>query len=302
MRFGLSVRGAGGVRAAARRAEAAGYATILFPDHPGVIDPFVAATGAAAVTERLRVGPLVANNELRPVAALAQLAATLDEVSGGRLELGLGAGNPAGGHLPFTLPLRPAGQRVRRLERSILALRRLLAGEAVDLEGPSGPLDRFRLARPPPQGTRVPLLVGGNGDRLLAVAARHADTVNLTGFSTPGGAAGPALTHLTAGGLADRVRVVRAAAGARRPELSLLVQRVIVTDHPRSAAAGSDLVRSGLMTAEELLASPFVLIGSVSGIEERLRALEEQHGIGYVTVLGERCDPAFDAVVARLAG
>lgn len=311
MRFGLVWRGDSSPGEVARRAEDEGYATLLFPDHTGMLTPLPAMAAAAAVTRTLRVGTQVVNVAFRPLGALAQEAAAVDVVSGGRLELGLGAGYAAEEVRSLGLPFPGATARVREVARALDVLPRLFAGETVTEDpgpearpaagpdaGPAaGRLSGFALHPLPPQGAAVPTMVGGNGDRLLEVAATGARTVQFTGFRAPPGPG--SATHFTTAGLADRVAHVRRAAGDRFAglELSLLVQHARVVADRRAAAA--ELVRS--VSLAEALDSPFLLLGSVDEICDQLQELRERFGISYVTVFDERSD-GFAPVVARLAG
>ena len=309
-RFGLARSRAGTadeILATARRAETVGYDVYLIADHLGLLSVFPTLTAVAAVTERLRIGTYVVANDYRPLAILAEDAATVDFFSEGRLELGIGAGWMKGEYDAAGWTFDRAPVRIARLEESATLLRRLFAGEKVTHEGEHYRLDGFELAHLPPQGARLPLLIGGNGDKLLSVAGRHADIVSFTGFSSRQGGQEVDITHWTDEGLADRIDVVRRAAGDRFAELELnmLIQRAAVTDDPEATAARfvdeGRLARSSPITAEELLASPFVLLGTVEEIADRLRSFRTRFGVSYVTVSDERSE-GFDAVVELLAG
>jgi len=294
-RFGLVWRGDGPVLEAARRAEDAGYAALLAPDHTGMMSPLPALAAAAAVTDRIRLGTQVVNIAFRPLGALAQDAAAIDVISGGRLLLGLGAGYAEDEVRSLGLPFPGNGARIAAVARALRVLPRLFAGETVTEPAGPGRLDGFRLDPTPPQGAAVPLMVGGNGDRLLAVAARGAGIVQFTGLAAP---IGTDFSYFTTTGLADRVAHVRAAAGERFAdlELSLLIQRAVVTTDPRAAAE----VVGEILTVDEALASPYLLFGSVDAICDRIVELRERFGITYLTVFDGRND-GFDEVVARLA-
>ncbi|HEX9993642.1 MAG TPA: TIGR03621 family F420-dependent LLM class oxidoreductase [Acidimicrobiales bacterium] len=313
-RFGL-VHTGGPVADLARRAEDEGYDTLLFPDHLGCWDPFVAAVAATAATTRLRAGSQVVNNELRNVGLLAQSAASAHVLSGGRFELGIGTGYAAEEHEAIGQVLPGAGDRVDRLAATVDALRRLAAGEEVDVDEARVRLARVRLSGSPPADgedgpmplvpdplpAAMPVMVGGNGDRLLGLAARLADTVQFVGFSATD--AGPSLTHFSFDGLADRHAVVRAAAGDRFDdlELSALVQYVVPGDTPVAAAATIPAVQDGRLDAEAVLDSPFVLLGPPPAMVDRLSELRDRFGISYVTVFESRQE-RFAEVVAALAG
>jgi probable F420-dependent oxidoreductase len=295
LRFGLVWRGDGSVAEAARRAEDSGYATMLFPDHTGMLAPLPAMAAAAAVTDRITIGTQVINIAFRPLAALAQEAAAIDVISGGRLLLGLGAGYAEQEVRSMGLDFPGARDRIRDVERAMEILPRLFAGETVTEEPGPGRLDGFSLNPLPPQGADVPLMVGGNGDRMLAVAARRANVVQFMGFTAP-----PAgdFSWFTTEGLADRVAYVRRTAGDRsdKLELSVLVQRAYVTDDPKATAA--EFIDEHL-PLEQALDCPFMLFGSVDAICDRILELRERFGITYLTVFDGRHD-GFDQVVARL--
>lgn len=184
-RFGVSMATASSAaewQAKARRAEALGYSALLVPDHlADCLSPWTALTAAATATEELRVGTFVLNNDFRHPVLTAREAATLDLLSGGRLELGLGAGHQRREYDEAGLRFDSAGVRVDRLGESLAIAKALLAGDAVDYEGSHYQV-RGHTVWPGP-ARRPPILVGGNGDRLLTLAAREADIVGLAGFS-----------------------------------------------------------------------------------------------------------------------
>ena len=303
IRFGLVWNGAGSPVEVARRAEDTGYATLLFPDHTGMVAPLPAMAAAAAVTSTLRLGTQVINPAFRPLGALAQELAAVDIISGGRLEAGIGAGYAEPEVTSLGLPFPPTAERIRNVARTLDRLPRLFAGEVVtEDEAAGGRLRGFRLDPSPPQGAAVPLMVGGNGDRLLATAARRADIVQLAGFSPRPG--GNDYRYFSEDGLANRIAHVRHAAGDRFPdiELSILVQLAGIVPDPADAVAALWSVDSGALTAEQVLHSPFLQVGSsVAYLCDRVTALAERHGVTYVTVFDGRSD-GFDRVVARLSG
>jgi alkanesulfonate monooxygenase SsuD/methylene tetrahydromethanopterin reductase-like flavin-dependent oxidoreductase (luciferase family) len=199
-----------------------------------------------------------------------------------------------------------AGQRVREVARTLDVLPRLFAGEMATEEGPGGDgspgrLAGFRLEPVPPQGAAVPLMVGGNADRLLAVAAERADIIQLVGF-TPG-PDGNDLRNFSDAGLADRIGYVKRVAGDRFTdiELSVLVQWAGIVPDPRAMVEDLPSVRSGAMTADQVLRSPFAQLGtSVDEVCDGIVDLHERHGVSYVAVFDGGSE-GFDEVVARLA-
>lgn len=302
-RFGVSVSDAPDRRAwqeQARAAEALGYDVLLVADHlTDMLAPFPALVAAADATSTLKVGTFVLANDFRHPALVAREAATVDLLSDGRFELGLGAGHMKSEYDEVGVPFRTAGARVQRLEESVQVVRALLDGEAVTFAG-----EHYELAghHVHPRRPRVPLLVGGNGNRVLALAARHADIVSFVGCHQVEGSSDVALSHFSAAGLEDRLAIVRAAASDRFTELELnvLVQAVLVTDDRGGAADELSRQVAGL-SPEAALASPFLLLGSPEEIAEDLLARRERFGISYVVVFGAAME-TFAPVVDRLRG
>jgi probable F420-dependent oxidoreductase len=302
-RFGVSVSDASdGVAWAeqARRAEALGYDVLLVADHlTDSLAPVPALVAAADATTSLRVGSLVLANDFRHPVLVAREAATADLLTDGRFELGLGAGHMRSEYDEVGIPFGSAGTRVGRLEESVRIVRALVDGETVDFDG-----EHYRIARHRsyPERRRVPLLIGGNGNRVLALAARHADTVSFVGFHQVDGSADVALSHFRAEGLDDRLAIVRAAAGDRFAELELnvLVQSVLVTGD-RAGAAEELSRRVADLSPEDALDSPFLLLGTNDEIARDLLDRRDRFGISYVVVFGAAME-ALAPVVERLRG
>ncbi|MEU2713126.1 LLM class F420-dependent oxidoreductase [Streptomyces sp. NPDC007205] len=270
-------------RAKCRRAEELGYDVILVPDHLGMVAPFPALVAAAEATERPRLGTFVLNAGFWNPALLAREVATTDALTGGRLELGLGTGYVPAEHEAAGLPYGSPGERVDHLRRTVAELDRLLGS----------PEHQPRPARP-----RVPLLIGANGDRMLRLAAEHADIAAFTGARpgrTPGG-----LEPLTAEELDERVARYRsvAAGRAQEAELNLLLQLVAVTDDPGPVLKPL-LERQSQLTLDDALALPIVLAGPLEDVVERVRAQRERFGFSYLTVL-EPYMEAFAPVMEQL--
>ena len=306
-RFGVSVRHAQS-RAEwmekARKAEALGYATLTVPDHlTDLVAPMPALISAAEATTTLRIGTNVLNNDLRHPVLVAREAATVDLLSDGRLELGLGAGSIKSEYDEAGFSFDPGATRVERLAESVTIIKSLLNGEQVSFAGRHYRVSGHTIAPLPAQNPHPPILIGGNGRRLLTLAAGEADIVGFSGLTfRNGGAAPPDLSGWLGSGVDQRVRLVREAAGEAqyaRLELNALVQQVVVTNDRRQAA--EDLTRSWTqLTPEEVLQSPYVLIGTVDQIVEDLQAYRDRWGISYYVVHEPYMD-AFAPVVARLA-
>jgi len=306
-RFGVNVRTAASQAEwadKARKVEALGYAVLLVPDHLAeLLAPLPALAAAAAATTRLRVGTAVLNNDFRHPALLAREAATLDLLSDGRLELGLGAGHMRSEYEQAGLAFDPGATRVERLGEAVVILKRLLEGESVTFAGRHYRVTGHSIHPRPVQSPRPPVFIGGNAPRLLALAAREADIVGLTGIAFRHGGKEPDVSDFRAAVVDERVRLVRETAADRfdRLELTALVQRVVVTDDRRKAAEELATGRWARLTPDEILASPYALVGTVDQMVDDLRARRERWGISYVMTH----EPFMDAlapVVARLTG
>ncbi|WP_435283565.1 LLM class F420-dependent oxidoreductase [Streptomyces koelreuteriae] len=273
-------------RAKCRRAEELGYDVILVPDHLGMPAPFPALVAAAEATERPRLGTFTLNAGFWNPALLAREVATTDALTGGRLELGIGTGYARDEHESAGLPFGSPGERVDHLRRTVEELERLLASEE----------HQPRAAQRP----RIPLLVGGNGDRMLRLAAEHADTAAFTGARTAPGSTTGQLTPISPDDLEERVaRYLKFAEGRAEPaELNLLVQVVIGTED-REAAIQPLLDRVPGLTADEVLDLPVTLVGTTDEITAQVLARRERYGFTYLTVL-EPYMEAFAPVIARL--
>jgi probable F420-dependent oxidoreductase len=306
-RFGVNVRTAGSAAEwadKARKVERVGYAVLLVPDHLAeLLAPFPALASAAAATTRLRIGTAVLNNDFRHPVLTAREAATLDVLSGGRFELGLGAGHMRSEYAQAGLAFEAGATRVERLAEAAVVVKRLLEGETVTFTGRHYRVTGHTIHPRPVQRPRPPLFIGGNASRLLEVAAREADIVGLTGIAFRRGGAEPDVADFRAAIVDERVAFVREVAGARveQLELSALVQRVIVTDDRRKAAEELASGRWSSLAADDVLASPYVLIGTTDEMVDQLHARRERWGISYV-MTHEAFMDALAPVVDRLAG
>lgn len=267
-----------------------GFDLFYVADHLGMPSPFPVLAAAAMATTDLRVGTLVCNNDFWNPVLLAREAATLAHLSGGRFELGLGAGHAEVEYLAAGLVYDRPSVRVARLAEAVPPIRRLLAGETVTAHGDHHDLVDAALGIE--LDDPVPILIGGNGDRLLTLAARDADTVGITGFTSGTGQIHTDLTHFGWDGLADRIDHVRAAAGDRFDDLELqvLVQHVSVGNRPTVA---DDLARVWERPAEFLLDTPFVMLGSTADLVEHCERLRD---------LGVTALAAFNGRGAELLG
>jgi probable F420-dependent oxidoreductase len=267
----------------AQIAEERGFHVVQMGDHlggqPGILT-FLAAV--ALSTTRARICPLVLNNDLRHPVVLAQELATLDHLSGGRLEVGIGAGHAFTEYDAIGQRFDPPAVRKERLAESVDILRQLLDGESVRSDGSYYSLQDAATLRP--KQDHVPILVGVNGKAALARAARQADIVSPTmlGRTLADGQHHDVRWEATR--LDDTVAWIQDQAAERWADLELhvLVQSVIVT-HDRRAHAAEIAARTR-MTVEDILATPFLCIGTHGEIADHLVACRERWGISYYSV------------------
>ncbi|PXX70764.1 putative F420-dependent oxidoreductase [Nocardia tenerifensis] len=264
----------------ARGCEQDGFDALMVPDHPGSFAaPFVALAAAATATETIRLGTNVINAGMWEPFLLAGEVATLDLVSGGRALFGIGAG-----HTPaeWTMQGRAhpsAAHRVSRMIEVTDATRRLLAGETVTFDGDHVRLRDAVLTRPRPVQEPVPVLVGGNGNRVLRYAAETADIV---GFSGLGRTLADGHNHETRWRLDQidaQVEIARTAAekAGRAPAFEALVQHVQITDDAEAVCARF-AADAPTTSAAELLTAPYVLIGTVDELVAELRGHQKRWG------------------------
>jgi probable F420-dependent oxidoreductase len=237
----------------ARVAEDAGFDVLTAADHLGNPSPFAVLAAAAAVTERIRLRTYVLDLGFHNPALLARDAATLDALSGGRLELGVGAGHMRHEHVDAGLPFPPHAERVARSEEALVdVVRRLASPDHV----------------PAPVQQPVPVVVGGWAVATLAVAARHADVVALGGLvQVPGRPAGTfrlASAAETDRRVADLGSLLAEHRDPARPApvLDALLQRVVVDRPPEQTAEEISAQSEGRFSPAEVLDSPFLLIAA----------------------------------------
>lgn len=285
IRFSIQLPGARDADAwkdKARRAEGEGFYAISVPDHlsPGLpqLAPLVALTAAAMVTREIRLAITVLNNDFRHPVTLAKEIATLDLLSEGRVDLGLGAGwLEADYTLSGIRSWDPPGQRLARLEESIDLLRRLLGGDEVTFNGRYYQVAGFTSHPRPMQGA-IPLMIGGSGRRMLTLAARQADMISIV---VNGPKADSSLDAFE-----ERVGWIRDTVDpARDPIIGVrvVVGALSAPGESRKDAAERIGAARGI-PADDLLSSPFALIGDRSEIKDRLVELNERYGVSYFTL------------------
>lgn len=304
-RFGVAVGGASSReewRALARKIERQGYSTLQIPDHLiGRFSPAVALQAAAEATTTLRVGSIVFDNDFRHPMVLAKEVATLDVLTGGRVELGIGAGWYREEYEQAGIPFDPPAVRIQRLEESLQILKGLFGEEPVTFAGRYYTITGHKGLPKPVQKPHPPIFIGGGGKLVLTLAAQHADIIGIHYQLSHSGPV--AWEERTEAALAQKVEWIRQAAGTRFEdiELNLLVSPVIITDDQQGAIRELIRERKGdTVSIEQVLDWPYALIGSVAQISEKLSRFRERYHISYITI-NEGVEDAFAPIITALS-
>ncbi len=316
-RFGLQSYSASSPddwRDQARQAEDRGFSTFSVADHVIGPGPALTATGhpvqdvaavpamavAAEATETIRIGSRVFCCDYRQPVLFAKELATLDFFSGGRLEIGLGAGWLAGEYDAMGVPFESAGTRIDRLEETIGLLRAHFAEGELDLTGAHVHAVGFEGVPKPPNGA-PPIMVGGGAKRVLGLAGREADIVSLNFDNRSGSIGAESVGSSTAELTAQKIEWIRAGAGDRFDDVEIEIGAyfTFVTDD-RDATLARVAPMFGL-GPERFGTHPHALVGTVDAICEQLRERRDTYGISYVT-FGSGIVDAVTPIVERLAG
>lgn len=304
-RFGIQIRDArdaAGWRDLARRIEDHGYATATMPDHfTEQLAPVPALQAIADATSTLRVGALVFDNDYRHPVVLAKELATMDLLSDGRVEIGLGAGWMRSDYDTSGIPFDRPGVRIGRFVEAIRVVKGAMGDGPFSFEGEHYTITEYDGLPKPVQRPHPPILIGGGGKRVLGIAAREADIVGINGTMTAGAVGPEALETMTRPAVLDRVGIIREAAGDRFDdiELNIRVFMVAVTERPEPMI--DDLAKMLEVDPTLVRDSPFSLIGPTSALAEEIVRLREETGISYL-IVGQDDVEAFAPVVAALAG
>jgi probable F420-dependent oxidoreductase len=287
--------------AQARKVEDLGYSALTMSDHFGdQLAPLAALMAAADATTTLRIGTLVHDNDYRHPLVLAREAATLDLLSDGRLELGLGAGWMRTDYDQSGMPYDPPKVRVDRFEEGLAVIKGLMADGPFTFEGNHYTITAHEGLPKPTQRPHPPIVIGGGGRRVLGIAGREADIVSINPNLKDGTGGAETAPNLVPTMTAQKIEWVREAAGERfeRIELHALIGFCMFTDDPMSIA--NAMAGPFGISADEALHVPALLMGTVDSMIEELQWRREEWGISYVTVEGPWEE--FAPVVARLAG
>lgn len=303
-RFGVQLANAGSRKEwleKAAKAEALGYSTVFMPDHFGEQLGPVPALAAVAETTNLRIGTLVFDNDYKHPVVLHKECATLDLLSEGRLELGIGAGWMRTDYEQSGIAYDPPAVRVDRFEEALSVLKGLFAPGPFSFEGKHYTIANLDGKPDPVQSPHPPFLIGAGGKRMLGIAAREADIIGINPNLSAGEINPKVGADAVAEAFAEKVGWIKEAAGDRYAEIefNVLVYIAIVTDD-RMEQAGNFAPMFGL-TAEQALEVPGALVGTVDQMCEDLVKRRELYGISY-PVVGDAAMEAFGPVVERMAG
>ena len=286
----------------ARRSEALGYDVLTMPDHfTEQLAPVPALMCAADATSTLRIGALVWDNDYKHPVVLAKELATLDVLSEGRLEIGIGAGWMISDYEQSGIPYDPARVRIDRFEEGLEIIKQAMGPESFSFTGSHYSITDYNGTPKPVQAPCPPILIGGGGKRVLGIAARQADIVGINATMHSGVVGLDTFSTMTAEAVDDKVAIVREAAGDRFDQIEMNIRAFLVSITP--ARAGAVAMMSGAMgvSAEMIEQTPFALIGPPEALIDDLLARRERWGFSYV-IVGEGDVDAFAPVVAALAG
>jgi probable F420-dependent oxidoreductase len=290
LQFGVAFHGAESAREFAhlvRRTSELGFDIFAAPDHLGMAGPFTVLAAAGAIDSGLRLRTYVLNAGFWNPALLAREVATLDLLSGGRAELGVGAGYVKSEHDDARLPWLPFAERTEALESAVKEVRRRLADP--DHE-------------PRPVQQPLPLMVAAMSAQGLAVAARHAEVIGFAGLRQVRGKPLGTLTLVSAAETAERVAQVREQAAGRQYRSDVLLQHVVVGRSPAESAAEIAAAVPGL-TVEQVLDSPFVLYAEdAAGAAEELCRRHERYGFDSITTHQPSMEALGEVIAAYRSG
>lgn len=286
----------------ARRAEGNGYSVLTMPDHfDEQLAPVPALMCAADATSSLRVGALVWDNDYKHPLVLAKELATMDVLSGGRLEIGLGAGWMIADYEASGITYDRAGIRIDRFEEGLAVIKGLMGSETFSYSGTHYTITDHRGTPAPVQRPCPPVLIGGGGKRVLSIAAREADIVGINGTMHAGVVGPDAIATMTSEAVDGKVAIVREAAGDRLADIEMNIRVFMVNvtdDRPRAIEGLANALSVDTSMIEQ---SPFALIGPPSKIVEDLLERRERWGFSYI-IVGAADVESFAPVVAELSG
>jgi probable F420-dependent oxidoreductase len=305
-RFGVQVGDASSAsdwRHKARRVEDLGYSTLYMPDHfvDTRLAPLPAMAIAAAHTTTLRVGALVFDNDYKHPAILAKEMATIDLLTDGRCELGIGAGWMKTDYEALGIGYDSAGVRIERLDEALQVIKGCWAPGPFSWNGTHYQIGEYDSSPKPLQQPRIPILIGGGGPKVLRLAGREADIIGINPNLRAGAITADAATSASGAETVKKLGWIKEGAGSRFPEIELQIRYFVCVISDDAMGVAGALASSFETTAEEILGSGTALIGTVPEMIDLLVARREDWGVSYI-VVGDDFFVDFAPVVAALAG
>ena len=306
-RFGIQVSNAPDAKSwadLARKAEDLGLSSLFIPDHfDDQLAPVPALMAAADATTTLRIGALVSDNDFKHPVVLAKEAATLDVLSGGRLEFGIGAGWMNTDYEQSGIPKEANAVRVARLAEAVAVYKGLWSPDPFSFTGEHYQITGLNGSPKPVQQPHPPILIGGGRPQVLALAGREADIVGLNPALPKGFIdvveAGAELTTAT---IDRKVGWVRESAGERFGDLELNILVFLAVVGPDAGSKRDQMAQIFNLAPDEFDASPYVWVGETAQVADQLRAARERWGTSYFVVQGDRTLDHVAPLVAELAG
>lgn len=304
-RFGVQVSHASSAKEwadLARRSEDAGYDVLTMPDHfTNQLAPVPALMAAADATKTLRIGALVFDNDYKHPVVLAKELATMDLLSDGRTEIGLGAGWMISDYEQAGMTYDSPKVRIDRFIEGLAVIRGALGPDTFSFSGDHYTISQYNGLPKPVQQPLPPLLIGGGGPRVLGFAAREADIVGINGTLTSGVVGSEAISTMTAASVDEKVALVAKAGAHRLSEIELNIRTFFVKVTDDRASTINAISSMFSVPAELIDTSPFALIGSVDACIEQLLERREKWGFSYTIVGAENIDECAP-IVAALRG
>ncbi len=289
-------------RALAKNIEALGYETLYLPDHfiDTVLAPLPAMAIAAEATDTLRVGALVMDNDYKHPAILAKETATIDVLSGGRAEMGIGAGWMKVDYDALGIPYDTPGTRIARLDEALQVIKGCFSGEQFSFAGEHYTVSDYT-SLPKPAQPKIPILIGGGGPKILGLAGREADIIGINPNLRIGAITADAAKNASGEETLNKIEYIKAGAGDRFDSIELQIRyfvHAIVDDRQGFAEAMAPAFDA---TASDLLGSGAALFGTIAEMIDTLVQRREEWGVTYI-VVGNDFYEQFAPVVAALAG
>ena len=304
-RFGVQARKAGSQKEwteLAKTAESNGFSSLTMPDHfDDQFAPVPALMAVANATTSLRIGALVWDNDYKHPVVLAKELATLDLLSDGRLEIGIGAGWMATDYVQSGIVYDRPGVRIDRFLEGLEIIKRAMTGEKFSYSGKHYTITDYTGAPLPVQKPCPPILIGGGGPRVLKLAAQLADIVGINPSLKDGVVNGDTIAEMSAEAVTEKIEIVNQAAGKRISKIEMNIRTFLVNIRDSADEAINGTANMFKVAPEMVANSPFALMGPPAKIAEDLLARRERWGFSYIIVGGEDVN-SFAPVIKLLAG